>query len=97
MTQTLERPTTGTLERAPVPSGHRPMGRWVPWLLGAVLVVVGAIALFIAQRPVDDSFDRAEQIRFEQIYAGRVMADVSDEIAEGIRMAGLAPAESDGN
>jgi hypothetical protein len=96
VTQTRERPTTETLDRAPAPSGHRPMGRWIPWLLGAVLVVVGAVALLMAQRPVDDSFDRAEQIRFEQIYAGRVMADVSDEIAEGIRMAGLAPAEGDG-
>jgi hypothetical protein len=99
VTQTRERPGTETVVRVPVPAEHRtPMlGRWMPWVLGALMVGLAAFALLIAQEPADESFDRVEEIRFEQLHAGRVVADSSHEIAEAIRMAGFAPAESDGN
>jgi hypothetical protein len=85
VTQTLERPRTEVEPRPPVlPEYETPaLVRWIPWLLGLVMVAVVAVALWISA-PVDDSHDRAEDIRFELIATNRYPIDNSLERAERI-------------
>jgi hypothetical protein len=82
VTQTLERPRTEVEPRPPVlPEYETPaLVRWIPWLLGLVMVAVVAVALWMSV-PIDP-FDRAEEIRFEQIAANRYPIDNSMERAE---------------
>ena len=85
MTQTLERPRTEVEPRPPVlPEYETPaLVRWIPWLLGLVMVAVVAVALWMSVS-ADDSPVRAEEIRFEQISANRYPIDNSIERAERI-------------
>ncbi len=83
MTQTLERPRTEVESRPPVlPEYDQPaLVRWMPWLLGLLMVAVAVVALWMSV-PVDGSYDRSEDIRFEQIAANRYPIDNSLERAE---------------
>jgi hypothetical protein len=85
VTQTLERPRTEVESRPPViPEYETPvLVRWIPWLLGVLMVAVVAVALWLSA-PVDQGFDQAEEIRFEQIAANRYPIDNSLERAERI-------------
>jgi hypothetical protein len=90
VTQTLERPRTEVDSRPPVlPEYDQPtLIRWIPWLHGLLMVAVAVVALWMSV-PVDDSYERSENIRFEQIAANRYPIDNSLERAEFIHFENL--------
>ncbi|MDH4117213.1 MAG: hypothetical protein OEX04_09540 [Acidimicrobiia bacterium] len=89
MTTTLERPRVEESQvRPPQVTPPTPLVRWIPWLTMLVVVVIGAVALWIASEP-DGSFDRVEEIRFELIRDRVILPDVSAITAEQNRFLSL--------